>query len=343
MRNWTALGLALVVILIVGCGGAASSTPNGGGGGTRDGGVADDAPAPPGSYTVTFGPITVPPGVENTQCITVPLGNPTPIHVGQIHNVLGNASHHMIVYQVSDTTPQTTPFDCQPFTDTLDPTKGSVLMVTQKKDDLLQLPQGVGFTLNANQMLRIEMHYINPLGTPQTLQSSSTMIPIPDGQFQNEAGFLFIGDPDITLPPNATTTLGPIFFPIPAEYEGAQFFAITGHEHKLGTDVVVSTAANASDPGTSVYNVPGWLWSEPATVSASPPFTVPTGGGFSFTCTWNNTTSSTVKFGESANDEMCFFWAYYYPSVGSKVCFHSDQYGGLNMCCPGSPFCSYFH
>ena len=84
-------------------------------------------------------------------------------------------------------------------------------------------------------------------------------------------------------------------------------------------------ASGASDPGTSVYDVPNWKWSEPATVKHTPPFTIPTGGGFRFTCTWHNPESDPaakpVQFGESANDEMCFFWAYYYPSVGFRVYF----------------------
>ena len=67
-------------------------------------------------------------------------------------------------------------------------------------------------------------------------------------------------------------------------------------------------------------------------------FTVPTGGGFDFQCTWTNagTSARQVQFGESANDEMCFFWSYYYPSRGAKVCFHSEQgpTGPVDLCCP---------
>ncbi len=38
---------------------------------------------------------------------------------------------------------------------------------------------------------------------------------------------------------------------------------------------------------------------------------------------------------------MCFFWAYYYPSRGAKVCFRTTQFGGLNLCCPdaGASIC----
>jgi Copper type II ascorbate-dependent monooxygenase, C-terminal domain len=309
------------VIVLAGCGGSKQQAPSG---------------APAGlSYSLSVGPITVPAGVENTQCVVLNLGNPTPIHVGSIHNTLSQSSHHMIVYRTNDTVEQTTPFDCFPFTDTLDPTKGSTLMVSQKKDDTLTLPPGVGFTIQANQMVRIELHYINAGSAPVQVQASTTFVSMADSAYQNEADFLFIGDPDIKLAPNAATTLGPIYFPLPSDYAGAQFFAITGHEHHLGTNVTVSTATGPTDTGTSVYDVPGWLWSEPTTVQSNPPFTVPSGGGFNFTCSWNNTTDATVKFGESANDEMCFFWAYYYPSQGPEVCVHTEQQGGHDLCCPG--------
>ena len=295
------------------------------------------------SYSLTFGPITVPAGVERTQCVILRLGNPDKIHVGAIHNVLGTASHHMIVYRVNDTVEQPTPFDCKPFTDTLDPTKGSPLMVTQKKDDLLTLPPGVAYTLDAQQMVRIEMHYINASPQDVTLTSSTEMQQTADADFQNEADFLFIGSPDISLPPHQSTTLGPAFFPLPSDFADVSFFALTGHEHQFGTKVTVSTSMSKDDPGTPVYDVPGWRWDEPVTQMHDPTFKIPDGGGFRFSCEWNNTSDSTVKFGESATDEMCFFWAYYYPSQGAKVCFHTEKYskggGVINICCPGDAVC----
>src|SRR5262249_23084200 len=130
---------------------------------------------------------------------------------------------------------------------------------------------------------------------------------------------------------------GPVFYPLDPMYADTKFFAITGHEHKLGTNVQVSLAASATDPGTPVYDVPNWVWSEPATVVHNPPFSVPAGSGFRFTCTWHNPNTDPsappVKFGESANDEMCFFWAYYYPSHGTHVCMHSEKNGQtINHC-----------
>lgn len=300
-----------------------------------------DAPPPPPELGVSFAAITVPPLTEKTQCVVKRLGNTERVHIGAIHNVLGAASHHMIVYRVSDTVERPEPFDCAPFVDALDPTKGAPLMVTQKHDDVLQLPEGVGFTLDPGQMIRIELHYINAGRSPVDLTATSTLTPIRETDFREEADFLFIGDPDIRIPAHAEQTLGPIYFALPREYADAKFFAITGHEHQLGTGVTIETSADKISEGSPVYDVPGWSWSEPATVKLDPPVSVPDGGGFRFTCKWNNTKDTSVSFGESAEDEMCFFWAYYYPSHGAKVCIHTDRLrnGGSDMCCPGGPFC----
>jgi hypothetical protein len=299
------------------------------------------SPSPTPTYSVSFPSLTVMPGVEKTQCVVLNLHNADKVHIGQIHNTLSDASHHMIVYRVNDTTEQPTPFDCEPFVDTLDPTKGAPLMITQKKDELLSLPAGVAYTLDANQMVRLEMHYINATSQPLELSGSSEMIT--SHTFHDEANFLFIGNPDIKIMPMAQFELGPTFFKLDADtFGGAKFFAFTGHEHKMGTNVTIQVATDANDTtGQMVYDVPNWTWSEPATVFHDPPVDMPDNGGFKFTCDWNNTSTNTVKFGESANNEMCFFWAYYYPSKGAYVCVHTAQQGGHDFCCPGAVECAF--
>lgn len=354
-----ALGCA---VIIAACGSSGSSNPAGGGndgggsssgsasssGGSSSSGGGPNADAGPvdgdvystdsgegtQSFTVQFGPITVPASTENTQCIVVPLGNTSQIHVGQIHDLLGNASHHMILYKVAPQATQATPFDCQPFQDTLNPADGNPLVISQKKDDLITLPQGVAFTLDANQMVRLEMHYINATTSPVTLVTTSTLTTIPDSEYQYDASFLFIGDPDISIPADSSYTLGPVYFPVPSEYANSNFFAMTGHEHQWGTKVQIWSASSASDPGTLIYT--NTSWSDPVTTQFTPPFHVDPGGGFNFQCDWYNASDETVSFGESANDEMCFFWAYYYPAnpSGAQVCFHTSQLGGTNQCCP---------
>lgn len=332
-------------------GGAGGST--GGGGvattGTMSTGTAGTGGGNPvpGEQSVTFGPLKVKSGDENTQCIEMRLKNMDILRAHQIHNVLSQGSHHMIVYKTSDTEEKLTPYDCQPFVDTLNPDKGLPLMITQKHDDLLVLPDSVAFSLDPEQMIRLEVHFINATANDLDVTATTTFIPIADADFKYEAGFLFLGDPDINIPAMSSFKLGPVFLPLTSQLpdlaDKAKFFAITGHEHQWGTNVSVSLAKDASDPGTPLYDVPNWSWSEPETVRLDPEVTLPPKGGFKFTCEWNNKSASTVKFGESANAEMCFFWAYYYPSQGAYVCAHTNQVGGasgFNICCPGNPLCS---
>ena len=326
----TLSGIVLCGVLALGCGSSVEEKP-------IEGEVKSS------THTVNFPSITVAPGQENTQCVVKRLGNDELIRVHQIHNVLPTGSHHLIVYRTADTEEKLTPYDCTPFVDALDPTKGSTVMVTQKHDDTLTLPEGVAFSMPAGQMVRLEMHYINSSSAPIDVSASSTFVTIPAKDYKEEGDFLFIGTPDINLPAHAKTTLGPTFFYMPDDLINTKFFGITGHTHQLGTNVKVATADKPDGQDKPVYDVPGWLWSEPETVVHDPPFSIAQGGGFRFTCEYNNTTDQQVGFGESANDEMCFFWAYYYPSQGPYVCFHTTKIaGGYDLCCPGNTLCSLF-
>ena len=328
----TTLLISSICLAISGGCGSDGGSPGTDGGAAGDGGGDIDAPA--GSYTVTWGPHTVQAGEEDTLCVTKKLGNTDTLHIGAIHNVLGEVSHHFIVYRVnSDQAERPEPYACQPFSDMLNPAGGVPLMITQKYDETLTLPDGVAFTIQPNQTIRMELHFINTGDAAKDVMATSTFIPINDSDFQNEADFLFIGNPDINLPPGPGS-LGPTYFPMPSDLNGSNFFAITGHEHQWGTDVQVAVTDGPGGTDTNVYHPPNFNWDEPDTVFHDPPFQVPNGGGFRFTCEWNNQSGSTVSFGEGANDEMCFFWVYYYPSKGAKVCIHTDQIGSTNLCCP---------
>jgi Copper type II ascorbate-dependent monooxygenase, C-terminal domain len=318
------LASIILATAIIGCGGMDPEDPP-----TLDG----------EKFALSFGPVMVQPGQENTQCIQARLSNTTPIKVHNMHNVLQTGSHHLIVYRDDMTTAETAaPFDCQPFTGALNPS-GMVapIMITQRQDDALYMPDGVAYTLAANQMMRIEMHYINTTDAPLEVSAVVELYAAPEGSIHSEANILFIGSPDINIPAGGQMTLEQFFTPSRAQLDltDANFFAITGHTHRLGTKMEVSTAPTNGGARTMVYAPDPFQWAEPATVTHAPEFKIPDGqGGFNFKCQYANTSSQSVGFGESANDEMCFFWAYYYPSKGSHVCFHTNDFGSVDVCCP---------
>lgn len=331
-----------LLCLIVACGKSPGSN-NG-----PDANVFADGPPLSGTkYSVTWGPVSVQPGVENTQCIWVKLGNDSEIKVHQLHDVLSPASHHLIVYKDDmDTTEQTTPMPCQPFTGALNTTgKIQPLAITQKHDDEITLPDGVAYTFAAHQMVKLEMHYINSADTAQMAQAQVDIYAADPATIHDEAALLFTGSPDINIPAGQTFELHQ-FFTVPSYLDLSQskIFAITGHEHHLGTGVKLSVAPSKTGPMTSIYDPSPFMWAEPATANFATPFSIPVGGGLDITCDWDNTQGSgAVSFGEKTTDEMCFAWMYYYPSQGSKVCIHTEKYGGadgINICCPGDSLCS---
>jgi hypothetical protein len=319
-----------------GSGGACSSNGSGGEDGP-DGGGGGPTMLNGEKYTATWGPVTVPPGEENTQCAVLTLNNPTPVKIHQMRNVLGDASHHMIVYRDDASAPNATPVDCKPFAGTLTATAAtSPIMITQRHEEMLTLPDGVAYSFQANQKIRLEMHYLNATTSPQTITATAEFYAAYPEQVRAEADFLFIGNPDLRIGPASSPTFTSYFTP-PASLYGVNFFAITGHTHQYGTSVDISTAAGVDQPRTSIYAPRPFLWSEPETKMMSPAFQLPEGGGFEFSCAYRNPTSRTIEFGESTDDEMCFFWAYYYPSKGSRVCVHSTRVNapaGVDVCCP---------
>jgi hypothetical protein len=338
--------VCLAALLAAACSGSSDSGDDPGGsddgstGDTGNPGDGDTGSGGDGSFRIDWGPRMVEPGVEDTQCVVKRLPNDRPIKIGEIHNELGAASHHLIVYRVNEGEEIPDPQPCRPFADVLDLSGGAPLAVTQKADEVIALPAGVGMSLEPGQLIRVELHFINATDQPQELRASSTFMELPEEEFQQEADFMFVGNPDIVIDPQSAFTLGPSFLPLPDDLAGINIFAITGHEHQWGTNVQVNLASSPDDEGTSIYAPENFSWDEPETVYHDPAVNIPAGSGFRFTCDWMNLSDETVEFGESVDNEMCFFWAYYYPSHGSRMCFHTDRVsGGANLCCPGADFC----
>jgi hypothetical protein len=288
-------------------GGAGGAVIGGAGGGSA--GATSQAGPAPFEYSITIP--SAAPGEEGTQCLQVQLPNTTPISVTKLHNVLSEGSHHFIVSAVNDPTATTMPATpCKPFRTAL---QGGPLAITQRKDDTVSTPPGVGYGLSANQIISLELHYINTDADMLSVEAHTQIFPAETGANLQDSTVLLIGTTNFSLAPQTTTSTGPRYIPMPAALDGVNYFAVTGHTHHLGTAVKVSTAASATATPAVLYAPAQYNWDSPTLEQLSPPVQVPSGGGFVLQCDWNNTTSSTITWGESALNEMCFFWAYYYP------------------------------
>ncbi len=285
---------------------------------TGTGGSTD--PGAVTTYMTGMGPIALAPGEEEVNCITVPLGNTEGGFVRRFTANLSTGSHHMIVYTSSATTPSPTPTPCQSLGGIL--TGQHPVFIAESPMAELDFPTDengvpVGFQIAANQMLTVEFHTINTTPSALMVTGTATMDVLPLSSNVTLSDIAFWGTENIKIPALSSWST-PVNFQ--TALAGTSSFALTTHQHHLGTQMQVWYGTSATDMSDRVAN--GTNWANPPLVLLDPPLTYPQGSGLglAYQCTWDNTTTSEVDFGESANDEMCFLWHYYYPSQGFQIC-----------------------
>src|SRR5262249_8989309 len=131
-----------------------------------------DAGAQVNTIETGIGPISAKPGDEDTQCITINLKNPEGAFVRRFRTELGEGSHHMILYTTNATTESPVPQKCGPLSGVFPGGAGvrPVFIAQQAKSDLVfptdENGVPVGLEIKPNQMVRIEMHFIDTTSNP---------------------------------------------------------------------------------------------------------------------------------------------------------------------------------
>ncbi|HEY2512631.1 MAG TPA: hypothetical protein VGI39_17310 [Polyangiaceae bacterium] len=317
------LGLAIGALMwVVSCGGS-KTTSGGAGNGEQTGSDAGTVtPAGPTAASTGIGPIPVAASEEKTVCIIKNLGNAEDLVATSFVTDLAPGSHHLIVYRSTATAEQLTPTACSPFQGIL---QGDVPLVIVTREHLeYDLPKGVGVPLAPNQMLKIEAHYINATAT--AIQGQGTVAihgqtAAATGPYQAADVGLW-GTTQISVPARGTFTTPTNF---QAGAAGMNIFALTTHEHHLGTEVKVWSSAAKGDTADQVADDKDW--GSPLLEQFNPPLAQDGTKGLSYQCSWSNTTDQAVSFGESALNEMCFVIFYYYPSHGTDLCLDGSCMG----------------
>ncbi len=302
-----------------GGGGSATTTTATTGTTTSSTGAGGADPYGVTTYTTGMGPISLAPGVEEVNCITIPLGNTEGGFVRSFRAQLSEGSHHMIVYTTSATTPAPTPTPCQSLGGIL--SGQHPIFIAQQATAQLDFPTDqngvpVGYQIAANQMVTVEFHTINTTQAPLMVTGTAYIDTVPLSTNVTLSDIAFWGTEAIKIPPLSSWST-PVNFQ--AALPGTNSFALTTHQHHLGVQMQVWYGASG-DTSDRVAN--GTNWANPPLVLLDPPLTYAAGSGLglSYECTWDNTTAAEVDFGEGYNDEMCFLWHYYYPSQGFQLC-----------------------
>lgn len=327
-------GLPLFVCTALACSSnSISSNSDGGTNDHQDGSIGTpvDFAVPEGAFSVGIGPLPLMPGQEETVCITLKMPNTMDVDVVQLQATLAPGSHHLILYRSNATSESTTPTPCTPFEGV---TNGEVpIMIAESLNSTLKLPTNVAYHFAANQMVKIEAHYIN--ASPNMINGAGQVVLTPGASSvtYQPADIMFCGSTvqleTQGVPANNTDyVLNPGFYSgnnSDVDFTKIKVFAFTSHEHHLGKEVTISKSTSASDPGTMIYDNTSWDAPPLTDLDDQHLLTFNAGEGLRWQCSYDSADANpkptgTTTFGQSAIDnEMCFIWAYYYPSVGRFV------------------------
>lgn len=189
-----------------------------------------------------------------------------------------------------------------------------MLYASGTNEGLLEFPTDVGLKLPAGQQLHLNLHLFN--ATDEPISGDTAILvkaqPTPPPQL---AEMVFAGRFNVSIPvttpqkPETTLTGGC------TSDKAYTLFAVWPHQHQLGTHQKVSID-RGQNPNvvTTVLHDGAYNFQEQNYYLQSPVFDVQVGDRIKVDCTWKNTTGSTVTFGESSTQEMCFSGLYRFPA-----------------------------
>lgn len=176
--------------------------------------------------------------------------------------------------------------------------------------DPLTLPDGIALRIPAGTQLLLNLHLFNTGTDPMTGTSGQRVRTIPEAEVVELAEGLLAGTIRIDLPAGVTkTTTG--YCTMSSD---TTLIAVAPHMHQLGIHEKVTAMSSAQ--GDVVINDAPYDFNEQS-FHAIEPLPMAQGDRVRVDCTHHNTTTSTVTFGESTLEEMCFAGLYRYPATGN--------------------------
>jgi len=166
--------------------------------------------------------------------------------------------------------------------------------------------------LPAGKALALGLHVYNPSTEPLSGTSGIEIVRAKPEDVHSEADLMLAGPISFSLPPGKETTITGT-----CKISSDQtVFTLFPHMHQLGTHLKTTITVDGAE---SVLHDADYFFEEQYELPVGP-IAFHTGDTVTTDCTYNNTTSRSVTFGESSDTEMCFSILYHYPAQGTLFC-----------------------
>lgn len=283
-------------------------------------------------------PFVVPPGErEICQAVRLPVDRPVDLDriVVRMPSSPTVVSHHFAIF-LADAHAPNLPLDgpvasvgCVAAGGTfVSPILG---FVQRLNGDVIRFPKGIGVTVGPEHVLLFNSHYVNVGDAPVTVDVAVNFRKAKRRAVRRHAKSFQLGTIDIDVAPGTSgAASGAWAVPFPMDVVW-----VSTHSHKHTTSVdVEAVRGGVPQPlvHTTSYAEPDFAYFTPPALRLVP------GDVVRWTCRYENTTDRPVRFGITADDEMCFAVGFFVtdddgpipPLPPERACFGD----GLGLVCP---------
>jgi hypothetical protein len=167
------------------------------------------------------------------------------------------------------------------------------------------LPEGAAIKLPANYSIDLNAHYFNKTNLTLYGENYINLYTVDKSKVQHVVQMLDLQNQNLELPANTRKTFTKTWtFDKPRHV-----VMLTSHNHRLGEKFVIRVKGGSMD-GQVVYESTDW--EHPLVKNFIPPLSLKKGEGLTSEITYFNSTTNTVRFGLTSDDEMGIIFGYYY-------------------------------
>jgi hypothetical protein len=242
------------------------------------------------------------------------VGNTKDVYVNRFEVNMRPGSHHFVAYDFNDKNILPNLNDIRDLRNSdntlnwitaLSMSNHIYLAGSQAQYQDYTFPEGTALLLPAGMSLDLNSHYVNKTNTTTKGEAQINLYTVDASTVKHVVQTLNLSNTNITIPANSRVTLTRSF----TRNKTTKVLALTSHMHKLGEKFVIKIKGGSRD-GEVVYTSTDWA--HPDITTFKTPIILQKGEGLTSEITYNNTTSKTVSFGLTSEDEMGIIFGYYY-------------------------------
>lgn len=289
---------AALLVLLVACGSEATDTG------------PLDPPPPPGGQQLATDTFRLEPGAEHYMCYQF-YSPEERVGITRVEALAEPGVHHIGLFQAFGRNEPDAPHAC----DTLIKQTWMPIWASGTGSPFLQLPAGTAFIIEPGTQYVVQLHLQNATDAPMDIRTGINLTYDRAVDALQPAGMYAFGTFDLAIPPTTTD------YQVPVENcttdRAMNVFAVFPHMHKRGTKLTMTRTAAGGQP-EPFYAIDPWTFGDqpmdPLDATVAPT------DRFDLRCHYDNPTTEPVTYGESSEQEMCFFVMFYYPYEGLGGC-----------------------